>query len=46
MPAEGAYHIDAGTAFVTSDNIDTFADDIFAVTQSIKDSLLTEYMTQ
>jgi ribose transport system substrate-binding protein len=44
--AEGAYHIDAGTAFVTAENIDTFADDVAAITQSIRDSLLTQYMTK
>ncbi len=46
VPVEGAYHIDAGTAFVTAENIDTFADDITAVTQSIKDDLLTKYLTK
>jgi ribose transport system substrate-binding protein len=46
VPAEGAYHIDAGTAFVTAENIDTYSDDITAITNGIKDSLLTEYMTK
>jgi ribose transport system substrate-binding protein len=46
VPVEGAYHIDSGTAFVTADNIDTYAADISAVTQSIKDDLLTKYLTK
>ena len=45
-PAEGAYHIDAGTAFVTADNLETFSEDIDAVTAQIKDGLLTTYMVK
>ena len=45
-PAEGAYHIDAGTAFVTAENLDSYADDINAVTEEIKAALLSNYMTK
>ena len=46
VPVEGAYHIDAGTAFVTAENLETFAADIDAVTEDIKANLLTQYMTK
>ena len=43
-PIEGVYFIDSGSVFVTQDNFDTFADDITAVTLSIKESLTTDYL--
>ncbi|RME98653.1 MAG: hypothetical protein D6768_16820 [Chloroflexi bacterium] len=43
-PVEGVYHIDSGAAFVTKDNLDTYADDIMAVTEQIKSELTTKYL--
>lgn len=43
-PVEGVYHIDSGTAFVTKDNLDSYANDIMAVTEQIKSELTTKYL--
>ncbi len=45
QPVDGVYHIDSGTAFVTVDNIDSYADDIAAVTEQIKNDLTSKYLT-
>ena len=42
----GVYRVDTGTAFVTKDNLTTYADDIAKVTAKIKDSLLTDVLTK
>ena len=41
---EGKYHIDTGIVLVDANNIDTYNDDLEAVTQEIVNSLTTEYM--
>lgn len=43
-PIEGVYHIDSGAVFVTIDNLDTYADDIAAVTEKIKGDLTSVYL--
>lgn len=43
-PVEGAYRIDAGTAFVTKDNLETYANDIAAITEQIKAELAEKYL--
>jgi len=45
-PKAGVYRVDTGTAFVTKDNLTTYADDIAKVTAQIKDALLTDYLTK
>ena len=45
-PKAGVYRVDTGTAFVTKDNLTTYADDIAKVTAKIKDALLTDYLTK
>jgi ribose transport system substrate-binding protein len=45
-PRPGKYFIDSGTVLVTKENVKTFNNDINAVTQKIKNSLLTEYLTK
>jgi ribose transport system substrate-binding protein len=45
-PRPGKYFIDSGTVLVTRENLGTFNNDINAVTQRIKGSLLTEYLTK
>jgi ribose transport system substrate-binding protein len=42
----GVYRVDTGTAFVTKDNLTTYADDIAKVTAKIKDTLLTDVLTK
>ncbi|MDR1948253.1 MAG: substrate-binding domain-containing protein [Spirochaetaceae bacterium] len=42
----GKYFINAGVALVTKDNIDSYSKDITAVTNRIKASLFTEYLTK
>ncbi len=42
-PLAGIYRIDAGTAFVSKDNLDTYADDIAKITAGIKADMLTKY---
>lgn len=41
---EGVYYVDAGTALVTKDNINTFQDDIITITKEIESKLLTDYL--
>ena len=43
-PKEGKYHIDTGIVLVTADNIETYEQDLEAVTQEIVATLTTEYM--
>jgi ribose transport system substrate-binding protein len=45
-PKAGVYKVDTGTAFVTTANLATFADDIAKVTAVIKDKLLTDYLAK
>jgi ribose transport system substrate-binding protein len=45
-PKAGAYRVDTGTAFVTKDNLTTYAADIQKVTDAIKAKLLTDYLTK
>lgn len=45
-PIDGMYHIDSGSAFVTQENLETYADDIMAVTEQIKSELTTKYLQQ
>ncbi len=45
-PREGVHSIDAGVVAVTAANIDTYADDIAAVTKRIVDGLTTDYLQQ
>ena len=42
----GVYRVDTGTAFVTKDNLTTYADDIAKVTDKIKATLLTDVLTK
>jgi ribose transport system substrate-binding protein len=42
----GVYRVDTGTAFVTKDNLTTYADDIAKVTAKIKDTLLVDVLTK
>ena len=44
QPKADVYHIDAGAAFVTKDNLTTYNDDIMAVTEQIKADLTTKYL--
>ena len=41
---EGEYFIDGGYVVVTKDNVDTFQDEVDAITQEIKDDLTTKYL--
>ncbi|MDR1618377.1 MAG: sugar ABC transporter substrate-binding protein [Treponema sp.] len=43
-PRSGKYTVSTGTVLVTKDNITSYEKDIQALTQKIKDSLLTEYL--
>jgi len=43
-PQNGKYFVNAGLAVVTKENIDTYSDDLSAVTQDILGSLKTEYL--
>ena len=45
-PKDGVHAIDAGVVPVTKANIDTYADDISALTKSIIDGLETDYLTK
>ncbi|WP_010253604.1 sugar ABC transporter substrate-binding protein [Treponema primitia] len=45
-PRPGKYFIDSGTVMVTKDNVDSYANDINAMTQKIKNNLYTEYLTK
>jgi ribose transport system substrate-binding protein len=45
-PKEGVYRVDTGTAFVTKDNLTTYADDIAKVTEQIKATLTTDVLTK
>lgn len=43
-PKADAYFVDAGFVFATKDNIDTYINDILAVTKQIKSELLVKYL--
>ncbi len=45
-PKDDAYFVNAGIAVVTQDNVETYFDDILAVTKGIVDSLETKYLTK
>lgn len=45
-PKEDKYFIDSGTALVTSDNVDSYAADLEAVTEEILATLESTYLTQ
>ncbi len=45
-PKADAYFVNAGIAVVTKDNIETYFDDILAVTKGIVDSLEGKYLTK
>jgi ribose transport system substrate-binding protein len=45
-PVEGKYFVDSGCAIVTKDNLETYEEDVEKVTQTILDSLTTEYLTK
>jgi ribose transport system substrate-binding protein len=45
-PRPGKYFINSGTVMVTQENVDTFEKDVTVITQKIKASLLTEYLTK
>jgi ribose transport system substrate-binding protein len=42
----GKYFVNSGVALVTKDNIDSYANDITAVTNKIKTNLYSEYLTK
>lgn len=44
--AEDQYFVDTGTVFVTAENVDTFQDDIVALTEEISGNLTTMYLTR
>jgi len=43
-PKADAYFVDAGFAFATKDNLETYSEDILAVTEQIKAELLDKYL--
>ena len=43
-PKADAYFVDAGFAFATQENLETYNDDILAVTDQIKAELLDKYL--
>lgn len=43
---DGTYFIDSGCVLVTKDNMDTFSDDLMAVTDQIIEDLTTTYLTK
>jgi ribose transport system substrate-binding protein len=43
-PRAGAYFVDAGFAFATQDNLETYSEDVLAVTEQIKSELLDKYL--
>jgi hypothetical protein len=43
-PKAGAYFVDAGFAYANKDNLETYNDDILAVTEQIKAELLDKYL--
>ena len=45
-PAPDVYFVDAGFAFATKDNLETYNDDILAVTAQIKDELTSKYLVK
>jgi ribose transport system substrate-binding protein len=45
-PVAGQYFINSGVALVTKDNINTYSNDITAVTNKIKGELTTKYLTK
>jgi ribose transport system substrate-binding protein len=45
-PAPDVYFVDAGFAFATKENLETYNDDILAVTAQIKDELTTKYLVK
>lgn len=44
MPIDGKYFVNSGIAVVNADNVDSYSNDLTAVTQGILDSLTTEYL--
>ncbi len=45
-PAEGQYFVNSGLAVVKKDNVDSYSDDLQAVTEDILANLTTEYLTR
>jgi ribose transport system substrate-binding protein len=43
-PQEGVHFVNAGIAVVTKDNVDTYFDDVLAVTNGIVESLEEKYL--
>jgi ribose transport system substrate-binding protein len=43
-PKADAYFVDAGFAFATQENLETYAEDVLAVTEQIKSELLDKYL--
>ncbi len=46
QPAPDVYFVDAGFAYAHKDNLETYNDDILAVTAQIKDELTTKYLVK
>lgn len=44
VPVEDGYHVDTGIVLVTNDNVDTYDQDLQAVTKEIVATLTTKYM--
>jgi ribose transport system substrate-binding protein len=44
VPRPDAYFVDAGFAFATQDNLETYNQDILKVTEQIKNDLLDKYL--
>jgi ribose transport system substrate-binding protein len=43
-PKAGAYFVDAGFAFATQENLETYSEDVLDVTEQIKSELLDKYL--
>ena len=46
VPAEGVYTVSSGSVIVTKENIDTYAEELQAVTNQISEELYTTYMVK
>ncbi len=44
MPKADVYFVDAGFAYVNQDNLESYSEDILAVTEQIKSELLDKYL--
>ncbi|MGL4648907.1 MAG: sugar ABC transporter substrate-binding protein [Caldilineaceae bacterium] len=45
-PKPDVYFVDAGYAFASADNLETYSEDILAVTEQIKNEMLEKYLTK